>query len=124
MAKYSDEEVKAFERKDQLMSRMAAIKDVATVFEGKGIDTDTILKEADKYYGWIVQGQLWSQDLVPVSSVKTSGPPVPTTKQKEWLDRIQKKHRFTQEQVFEKYGKYPSTKDEALECVRLLKGNL
>lgn len=118
MAKYTDEEIKGFERKDMLNSRMSAIKAISTVCEGTNISEDELLKRADKVFDWIAQDQTWEIPNVFVGDGNVT--PVPTVKQKEWLDRIQDKHKFTPEQVFKVLGKYPGNKEDALKAIKLL----
>lgn len=126
MAKYTDEEIKGFERKDMLNSRMSAIKAISTVCEGTNISEDELLKRADKIFDWIAQDQTWEiPNTLTAKTLKNSEDgnvtPVPTVKQKEWLDRIQDKHKFTPEQVLKALGKYPGNKEDALKAIKLLK---
>ncbi len=127
MEKYSEEDIKAFERKDRLNARMSALKAASTVSEGSVVPAEVIIGEADKYYGWLTQDQEWKDGNIPmgtdvVSNNNTvSNLPVPTTEQMKWLNLIKENYGFTQEQVFEAFKKYPANKDQAIEMVKQLK---
>lgn len=82
---YSEEDKKAFKLKDQLNSRMSAIKAASLNNEGKGISADNMLVEADKYYAWLYPNS------TPSEEVKSNVLPTPTAIQKKVLDAIQDK---------------------------------
>lgn len=129
---YSEEDLKAFVRKDKLNARMSALKAASTNCEGKEVVSEDLLGEANKYYNWLVQDQDWKNDTV-VEEQQISGGhildnstdslslPVPTVAQKKWLDNIQQKYGFTAQQVFDAFKKYPSDKNEAVKVTQILR---
>lgn len=119
-------DAEVWERKDKLNSRMSALKAASTVSEGTAIPAEVVIAEADKYYKWLTQDQSFAEkENVPGNSSNSNSTntvyPVPTTGQLKWLTAIKEKHGYTAEQVFDKCKKYPSNKDQALECVKLMK---
>ena len=130
MGNYSTEDKEAFRKKDQLNARQSSLKAASTVHEGSAHPAEFILNEADKYYQWLSQDQEWkdvgqhSISTATVGDINKSNTdlPTPTVVQKEWLDKIEKTYGFTAQQVYEKCGSYPSSKDQATSVVRKLKG--
>lgn len=121
-----------WERKDKLMARLSALKATTVNHEGKGVKAEDILVESETYYNWLIKDQEYvgsdsnngnsTVGVLPTITVNpTLSIPVPTLKQKEWLDKIQHQHGFTMEAIFTKFNTYPSTKDEAVKMVRELK---
>jgi hypothetical protein len=131
MSNYSEEDKIAFRMKDILNARMSALKAASLLYEGKSEPSSNVENVAGRFFTWLSKDQNWSkQDVdssinfddsscVPVTNVSTV--PTPTLIQQGWLDKIKTKHGFSVEQVYKTYKKYPATKEEAIECVRLLK---
>lgn len=86
-------------------------------------DIPAITSVAGQFFDWVISQGDGSAKQIPakvVDSGKTISP-VPTKIQQEWIDKIQTKHpSYTAQEMFCHYGKYPSSKEEALECIRTL----
>ena len=82
MANYTEEDKRAFKLKDQLNSRMSALKAASINNEGKGISAEDMLGEANKYYAW-----LYPDEKGVTSDVSL---PTPTAAQQKVLDEIEK----------------------------------
>jgi len=92
MANYTEEDKKAFKLKDQLNSRMSALKATSINNEGKGIPAEDMLTEADKYYAWLYSNNTNVKESAPKSGVLSNASlPTPTAAQKKVLDAIQDK---------------------------------
>ena len=94
---YSAEDKLAFKRKDLLNSKMSSLKAASLINEGNlEIKPKQILKEAQKYFDWLIQEQDFS-DIKVDKGAKKSNPkntkiiPTPTLAQKKVLDIIQQK---------------------------------
>jgi len=125
--KYSKEDLEAFERKDKLNARMSALKAASTLMDGKGELPTVTLGLANTFYEWLIQGQPYAEipNTVTEETLKESEQgkvyPVPTVEQLKWLQQIETNYKYSAEQVFDGYGKYPNNKDQAIEAVKKLK---
>jgi len=98
MSNYSEQEIRAFKKKDLLNSRMSALKAASIVFEASNMGYKGILAEADKLYEWLQQDQdAVVADMKPsntkepdydVDTKKSEVLPEPTLAQKKVLDAI------------------------------------
>jgi len=129
MAGYSDEDKEAFARKDRMIVAQTclerAIETLSITDESKNFSVSTTLSLADEYYNYVFDkaDNKHGSNVNGDSVVHNSSPtPQPTVNQKKWLDNIAKKYGYNKEDVWENYKKYPSTAEEAVECVKILKG--
>jgi hypothetical protein len=125
--RYTQSELNAFARKDRMIVAQTSLE--RAIEYKPNADIQTVLEIADKFYDYVFRRAdgVSNTDSNMVDSTervnKETVIPVPTKKQGEWLNKITEKYGFTNEEVFTKYGKYPQSKEEAIECVRVLKGN-
>jgi hypothetical protein len=85
MGQYSEEDKKAFKKKDMLNARFSALKCAGINNEGKGVDAKDMLIEADKYYGWLYP-DVSLPDTKPAETVNVL--PTPTVAQAKVLEKI------------------------------------
>lgn len=118
------------ERRQRLIVAQSSIKAAIDYNANHEDSLDKVLHCANEIFDWVINkgdnNEVNSKPSISCSGSNmsnnyTGSVPVPTLKQKEWLDKIETKHGFTPKQVKEVYGKYPLTKEEALECIRMLK---
>lgn len=71
---YTEEDKKAFARKDILSARQSAAKNTAVIFEGKEVSFDIFKTYADLMFEWIYDGQKPMTDVLQAvnKSVKKS----------------------------------------------------
>jgi hypothetical protein len=89
---------------------------VADVFPIADVYYNYVFDKADNKHG------LNDSSSNIVSNSHLSPTPQPTVNQEKWLDNIAKKYGYSKKDVWENYKKYPSTAEEAVECVKILKG--
>lgn len=123
-----------WQRKDMLGARQSALKAASLAFEGQSKDADFLIQEADKLYSWVAQDQGWKNEItfakgkqsddLRSSTVETvpNNMPLPTPKQSAILETFQSKHQIDKETVYKTYGRYPNTKEEAIQCLKQIKG--
>lgn len=110
---YSEADKLAFKRKDLLNSKMSALKAASLINEGNSeVKVKQVLKEAQEYFDWLVQGQDFSDIRAEKKSKKskskevvdkaTENPtiPVPNLQQKKVLDIIQQKTGMIEAELF------------------------
>ncbi len=122
------------ERRQRLIVAQSSIKTAIDFFGPESeISLQNVINKADEIFDWVMsKGETFSGDNngsgsgdrtnSPAVGGGTNSIPTPTLKQKEWIDKIAEKHGFTAEQIYAKCKKYPATKDEAIECVKTMKG--
>lgn len=129
MSGYSDEDKEAFARKDRMIVAQTCIERAIELLEyDTEADADRlrrVLEIADKLFDYVfdkADNKHGSNDNGDSVVHNSSSTPQPTVNQKKWLDNIAKKYGYNTEDVWDNYKKYPSTAEEAVECVKILKG--
>ena len=97
MANYSEEEINAFKKKDDMYMRQTASNCTSLVFEGKEIESEVFIDYAEKIYSWL-KGQD-NTAASPVPTVKTEPLPTPQLAQKNILDLIASKLDMSEAEV-------------------------
>lgn len=110
------------ERRQKLIVAQSSVKSAIDYTAGHEYSLDMVLQVADKIFDWVMnKGNNSGVTNNSVSNTVAASIPTPTLKQREWLDKIEAKHGYTHEQIKKVYGKYPSTKEEALDCIKMMK---
>lgn len=137
LAKYTDEEIRAFQLKDILNCRFSALKAASINNESKGIDPELLKKEADSYYTWLRQDQDEVKSIEPKNeSAKSKSEvlPEPTLVQKKVINAVCKDlgvddgddvRKRILSWVEKNYNKrvYPTKLESVSKIVNDLKGN-
>jgi len=112
VATYSEEEIAAFKKKDDMYMRQTASNCTSLVFEGKEIESEVFIEYAQKIYSWL-KGQD-NTAASPVPTVKTEPPvdevPIPQLSEKNLLDIIASKLDMLEKDIRPEVYRWAKTK--------------
>ena len=105
MAEMSKEEWAA---KDRLIARQTCVKAACNFSSGLPTSINVVLSNAETLFNWIYEKEN--------ETVKTTCP-TPTAEQASALKKVLEETKWTKEQVWNKFGKYPTNQNVDI-CIR------
>lgn len=141
---YTNEDKEAFARKDRLIVAQSTLERAIEYHVGanSSFKLSDVLLTAKTFFDHVFNMADGNNVTTEHSEVKTKETPgglcaggsyvsnsdavclpTPTVAQTEWLEKIKEKYGFSKENVWEKCKKYPSNKEDAIEIIKIMKGN-
>ena len=102
-----EKEIQAFKAKDRLIAKQACVKAACNFSSGLPTSINVVLSNAETLFNWIYEKENKTETTCPT----------PTAEQATALKKVLEETKWTKEQVWNKFGKYPTNQNVDI-CIR------